>query len=162
MALQSGFSDAPLFCEWLVLNLIGNRFHIFIHARPARQIATSQVELDGVLLRTLQIDPTELTEEHSATFEHTLEVLTKLPRSYVEPDGAFFWRPEPRPDGSFVEGNIFDGIQTVQHMELKGNCSIAEFDQVTGSLGTAKERLVIQMLPYAIFVDYEQFSELLK
>ncbi|MEZ6108411.1 MAG: hypothetical protein R3B96_20515 [Pirellulaceae bacterium] len=97
-------------------------WHLVVHHLASEPQASTQRAIAGRSLKVLQLEPWQQSHEFHRTFDGVLAAINTELGGYVEGDGSFVWRPQPGPDGSFVEGNL-DGDQNLRHVELKGRLS---------------------------------------
>ena len=131
-------------------------FHAVVHAMPASAAAGPQMEIDGVGCATLAILPTTLSAPMAVSFEEAVESLTRLPRLFIEPDGALVWTGvEPAPWR--VDGALFDLGGRLLYVEIKGACPSGALDQLLAGLGRASQPLVFQLIRQGVFLDEGEF-----
>jgi hypothetical protein len=95
------------------------------------------------------------------TFEEAEIALRRLPRLFFEPDGSFGWFSAPGEPRWDLGGMLYDRGDRVMYAELTGACPAHEFRQLLAALGAGRERLVVQLVEQAIFLDAEEFCGLL-
>lgn len=116
------------------------------------------MEIDGRSLRQMIIPPEQLTVPLSITFEQATDALLALPRMFVEPDGSFVWAIDSAELGrGQLDGSLLDRGDTLQYVELKGNCSLAALDRLLAIFRPQDKSLVIQLLQQAALLDEGEF-----
>jgi hypothetical protein len=140
-----------------------NSFHVSLHARPAGNWPREVVRLDGRELTRLVVPPEHLTRPLSVSFEVAAARLAALPRMFIEPDGSFVWVADESPANRCqVDGSLCDGRDSLQHIELKGSCTPAAWDQFLSALnGTSGTELLVQITRAAVFVEEREFRRML-
>ena len=126
--------------------------HLVIHRRPTEYAEKPALDLHAKRLPLLDIDrPLPL----AVTFEKVFEQLVALDRMLLEPDGSFVWSG----DGWQIDGQINDGGDTVDNVELKGTCPIEKWRTLVHILGGTTSDLMIQFVREGVYVDAEHFEE---
>lgn len=127
--------------------------HVVIHRRPTEFSEKPAVELLTQRISPLDIDrPLPL----AVTFDDVLARLVVLDRIFLEADGSFVWSG----DGWQIDGQINDGGDTVDHVELKGTCGIEKWRTILQILGGGTSELMIQFVREGIYVRAEHFGRL--
>ena len=120
----------------------------------------STLDCQGADLNTLRVKPAERMLPLPVTFDSAVEQLARLPRMFVEQDGAFVWRPESNEETSWqVDGVLFDHPNQLQYAELKGRCPAARFQELLIVFGLPRQPLILQMVREGVFVESECFLE---
>ena len=132
-------------------------WHLVVHHLASEPQASMQRAIAGRSLKVLQLEPWQQSHEFHRTFDGVLAAINTELGGYVEGDGSFVWRPQPGPDGSFIEGNLFDGDQNLRHVELKGRLSRGELERFLKLLGWPDDRLVIQFVTHGLFLGVDDF-----
>lgn len=98
-------------------------FHIRMRARPAAELLTRAVLLEGVPYRGVILPPDAQSVPMDASFEEAVAALETQPRLHVEPDGSFVWvsAEGERPVWQ-LDGVLYDREDRLVHVELKGTC----------------------------------------
>ena len=68
----------------------------------------------------------------SASFDETVERLSRLDRLYCEPDGSFAWSPSQEEN---LFGMVYDAVDRVQYIELRGQCRRETWTEVVRAIG---------------------------
>lgn len=76
------------------------------------------------------------------SFEAASEALGRLPRMFVEPDGAWVWAG----DDWQLDGVLVDRGGRLLHVDVKGRCPAAEFDRLLGCLGWPAAALAFELV----------------
>jgi hypothetical protein len=113
--------------------------------------------------------PEHVRQPFAVTFEQAAERLERLPRLYFEPDGSFVWvgegrtradngesaKPSHRPWQ--LDGQLQEAAGRVQHVELKGDCPAAEFQQLLTALGVEHQPVIGHLVRQCCFVDAREW-----
>ena len=93
-----------------------------------------------------------------ATFDDALAKLAALPQLFIEPDGAFLWRPLPTALKQWqVEGNLFDRGASLFYVELKGSCPQEQFDQILASLAPSGQNFAFEWVERGLLMNEPTF-----
>ncbi len=133
------------------------RFHITIHARPDDVRPGPAIEFSGRTVATLDVLRASLSVAFGISFEEAVELLEKLPRSCVEPDGSFFYGSPAGEEPWQVDGNLFDRNGRLLFVDLKGTCPAEEFDRILTAIGWPQTRLVFQLVREAVLLEEAEF-----
>lgn len=92
------------------------------------------------------------------SFEQAFERLGQLPMIYLEGDGSFVWT---QPGGrEQIFGMLYDAADRLQYVELRGQCSVAIWQQLIGALrGESNHDLAVFRLPQRQWQDLQTFEE---
>jgi len=106
---------------------------------------------------TLQVPHAALAVPLAVPFDDAFVRLGALERMYAEPDGSFVWT-SPREGLAWqVDGNAFDRAGRVLLIDLKGSCPEAAFDRLLAAFGWPDQRLMVQLVRPAVFLDEATF-----
>lgn len=103
--------------------------------------------------------PSLETQSFEMTYEAFAEILAKVPRLFLEPDGSFVWVSNSDPSHR-ISGQITDDGSSVLYLELRGRCDWDELTVVLAILGWPDIKLAFQLLPEAMLVLEDQFRTL--
>ena len=132
-------------------------WHLGVHHLGELVVPERTVTLRGEQVQTLVLEPWQQSLEFSVSFDDVLSAIGGWPGGYVEGDGSWVWRPKPGPEGSFIEGNLFDGQVNLRHVELKGKLKRGELKQLLELLAGGSTRLAIQWVSEGLFLDAQAF-----
>ncbi len=144
-------------------------FQVSIHAWPPDRPSQVPVALHGVNYKRLEIDPRQLHRRLPATFEHAMDCLARLPRMFVEPDGAFVWVSGQggQAESSWqVDGYLYDLDERLFRIDLAGKCPADQFERLLTCFGWRRDdpatggeetRFVFQLKQQALFLDEQEF-----
>lgn len=97
----------------------------------------------------------------AVTFEHALDRLAQLPQMFIEPDGAFVWRPLPSVAERWqVDGNLFDRGESLFYVELKGSCPAAQFNQILMCLSTTPIEFAFEWVERGLLMNEATFRSM--
>ena len=106
---------------------------------------------------TLAVSHDLLAVPMAIEFDDALSRLARLPRMYVEPDGAIVWT-SPREGRRWqVDGNAFEKDGRVLLADLKGSCPASKFDQLLAGFGWPHQAMLTQLGRPAVFLDEQTF-----
>lgn len=133
-------------------------FYASIHARPDDCQPGPPLQAAGIAFATCTISPEWLGRSTLArSFEEVAADLVRLPRMYIEPDGSFVWASSRGEAPWQVDGNLYDHLDRVRLVDVKGSCPVERFDQLLGALGWPGTQLVFQLVRAAVFLDELEF-----
>jgi hypothetical protein len=135
-------------------------FRIVVHPRAGELSTSVPVTIHGRQVRPLAISPEAAGQPFRVTFDYAAEILSTLPRMFLEPDGSFVWTGEHEGGPWQVDGLLVDQGQRLAYMELSGRCPANEFDQLLAPLGWPAAPVMFQLVPEAVFVDEPEFRRL--
>src|SRR5690349_6762515 len=75
-------------------------------------------------------------------FETAVERLAKLERMFIEPDGAFVWRPAADVQ---IDGVLYDRNSRLQYVELKGSARWTDIQRFNATLNSEAAPLAVQL-----------------
>lgn len=92
------------------------------------------------------------------TFDHAVVELGRLPQMFIEPDGAFLWRPLPEIAPRWqVEGNLFDRGESLFYVEMKGSCPAKEFNEMLACLSSDDTRFAFEWVERGLLMNEATF-----
>ena len=95
------------------------------------------------------------------TFEEALERLAQLPQMFIEPDGAFVWRPLPEVAERWqVDGNLFDRGESLFYVELKGSCPVKQFDEILACLTQEPIAFAFEWVERGLLMNESTFRQM--
>lgn len=105
----------------------------------------------------LQVPHASLAAPLTVSFDAAFGRLGALERMFAEPDGSFVWT-SPRDGLSWqVDGNALEREGRVLLVDLKGACPESAFDRLLGAFGWPDQRLMVQLVRPAVFLDEATF-----
>lgn len=132
------------------------RFHCSVHALPTGVNEGAVVSLPEGEFRTLAMRRDKLAAAMSVSFEQAYETLARLPRMFIEPDGAFVWVSSSGETKWQIDGNLYDRAGLLIFVDLKGYCPANRFDEMVAAFrGTTP--LMFQLVRHSVFVSEEEF-----
>ena len=106
---------------------------------------------------SLAVHREALSHPLAINFDEAFERLGRLERMFVEPDGSFVWT-SPREGLTWqVDGNAAEKDGRVLLIDLKGSCPPAEFERLLAACGWPREKLMMQLVRAAVFLDEPTF-----
>ena len=141
------------------------RFHVSIHPLPSHPKYDSPRVVREMTVAPLRITPEAIQVPFAISFEEAAERLERLPRMFLEPDGAFVWvSPSHGPNAELdpsqkwqVDGVLYDREQRLMFVDLKGECSQSAWTQLLTAMGSEQTPLMFQLVREAIFLDEPAF-----
>jgi hypothetical protein len=130
--------------------------HATIHAMPVGPLSTRNVSLDRACLTALEVPTGKPHSPLPVTFEQAAEVLQRLPRMFLEPDGNFVWTADASP-GWQLDGLLIDDGRRLLHVELHGTCLAEPFDQLLRAVGWPDAPVMFQLIRQGLFVSETEF-----
>lgn len=118
--------------------MLSAAFHVCIHARSFRASSNAHTDL------------------FSRSFEEVADLLAKLPRMFVEPDGSFIWVASHEP-GWQIDGVLYDRACRLWYAEVKGRCPEEQFDQILSALGWPQTPVTVQLMHEAVQLTEDDF-----
>jgi len=106
---------------------------------------------------TLAVPHDMLAMPMAIGFDQALAGLAGLERMYVEPDGSFVWTSPHQGLWWQVDGNAYEKTGQVLLVDLKGSCPPGNFDQLLQSFGWPSEKMMVQLVRAAVFLDESTF-----
>lgn len=135
-------------------------FEITLHGMPGDPSpAAAQASFDDAhgTWAALAVDRGAVAEPMAIGFDDALGRLDRLPRMFVEPDGAFVWT-SPREGVRWqVDGNAFERSGRLHLVDLKGSCPAASFDDLLACFGWPEQPLAVQLVRAGVFLDLDTF-----
>jgi hypothetical protein len=136
------------------------QFHVSIHARPAEVERGEPTAIRGRRVTPLQISPESWHLPMARSFEEAFEQLERLPRMFIEPDGAFVWVSSSSDRRWQVDGVLYDRAGRLQFVDVKGECPDEAWRQLLAALGADETPLMFQLVREAVFLDEAGFAEI--
>ena len=133
------------------------RFYATVHCRPANAKPADPHLLRGTTLPTLTFPSAELGLGFDRTFEETAELLGRLERMFIEPDGSFVWVSATDELRWQIDGVLFDRDGCVLYVDLKGSCPSVRLDQLLTVLDWPQSAVMFQLVHEAVFLDEPTF-----
>jgi hypothetical protein len=133
------------------------RFHTTVHSKPPQVARGSDLTINGILVHTLDVKPLMLANPLRLSFEEAVDQLQKLPRMFIEPDGAFVWVSAQDTTNWQVEGVLCDRNGRLMFVDLKGECTEEALQQLLSVLGSPASPLMFQLVRQAVFLDESEF-----
>ena len=132
-------------------------FEVVLHPRPPGAAVAGEHTDQWGTWPVLEVPRAGLAEPFAIGFDAALASLDRLPRMFVEPDGAIVWRAsKPGPNWQ-VDGNLAEREGGVLAVELKGSCPAAEFDHLLAAFGWPEAAVMLQLVRAGVFVDEPTF-----
>jgi len=132
-------------------------FEAVLHRRPPDAAASERYTDEWGAWPTLAVSREALSEPLALGFDEAVERLARLPRMFVEPDGAFVWTSAAADRAWQVDGNLFERAGRVLLVDLKGVCPAADFDRLLLAFGWPDQALMIGLVRAAVFLDEATF-----
>jgi hypothetical protein len=132
-------------------------FEAVLHRRPADAAAAGSHADAWGSWPSLAVPRDSLSQPLAIGFDEASERLARLPRMFVEPDGAFVWTSPAAERPWQVDGNLFERGGHVLLVDLKGSCPPAEFDRLLEAFGWPAEPVMLGLVRAAVFLDEPTF-----
>lgn len=133
------------------------RFEVVLHPLPAAAAVAGEHADAWGRWPVLQVPRESLAEPFSVGFDTVLAGLDRLPRMFVEPDGAILWR-SARPDHVWqVDGTLSERQGRLLAAELKGFCPANEFDRLLTVVGWPQVAVMFQVMRAGVILDEPTF-----
>ena len=134
------------------------RFHASIHARPDDCLPGRPLKFAGTVFPPAQFRPSGWAIVRSPDRSKMWRPIWRgLPRMYIEPDGSFVWVSSHEERPWQIDGNLYDHLDRVRLVDVKGGCPVERFDQLLTTLGWPGAQLVFQLVRAAVFLDEPEF-----
>jgi hypothetical protein len=132
-------------------------FEVVVHPRPSAAVVSGE-HLDAWgQWPVLQVPRESLVEPFPIGFEAVLTGLDRLPRMFVEPDGAVVWRSS-QPDRFWqVDGTLLERQDRLLAAELNGRCPAGEFDRLLAAFGWPEVAVMFQVVRAGVILDEPTF-----
>jgi hypothetical protein len=132
-------------------------FEAVLHRRPDDAADAGRHTDEWGSWPVIAVSRDALSQPLAIGFDDAVERLARLPRMFVEPDGAFVWT-SPAADRLWqVDGNLFERSGRVLLVDLKGSCPPAEFDRLLEAFGWPEEPVMLGLVRAAVFLDEAVF-----
>lgn len=135
-----------------------NPWHIALHVLPAGARTAGALNWAGQLLPTLEIDLAQLAP-FSVSFEQALNRLERLPRLFIEPDGALVWVGHEAGRNWQLDGVVYDRAGSVLYVEIKGRCPRPALEQLLAAFGWPHTPLAVQLVQHGAWLTLETFLQ---
>jgi hypothetical protein len=136
---------------------IAYAFDVVLHPRPPTAAVTGDHADAWGSWPALAVPRECLVEPFAIEFDAALAALDRLPRMFVEPDGAIVWR-SPHPDHEWqVDGTLAERQGRVLAVELKGCCPAGAFDQLLAAFDWPQAPVMLQLVRAGVFLDEPTF-----
>ena len=132
-------------------------FDVSLHALAAEAVSGGSHRDAWGEWPTLQVPHAALAVPLAVPFDTAFVRLGALERMYAEPDGSFVWVSSREGLAWQVNGNAFDRAGRVLLVDLKGSCPEADFDRLLAAFGWPDQRLMMQLVRPAVFLDEATF-----
>ncbi|HUY87889.1 MAG TPA: hypothetical protein VMV10_04055 [Pirellulales bacterium] len=132
-------------------------FQITIQARPAEAKESAVAALGGNPFRTLDVPAAALGTPFAISFEGASEALLALERMFLEPDGSFVWVSASQERPWQLDGVLYDRNERLLYVDLKGACTLGEFNRLLAALGWPATSVMFQLAREAVFLEEAEF-----
>jgi len=131
-------------------------FHATLHPRPeAARAGVPHVDAWGTW-PTLAIPPAR-EATFPVGFDAVLAALERLPRMFVEPDGAIVWRGRAATGEWQLDGTLSERNDRLAACELKGSCPPATLDQLLAAVGWPGVAVMFELVRAGVWLDEAAF-----
>lgn len=130
-------------------------WHISLHPRPEATLANCDVAWAGQSWPTVVVPENLLTYTFEISFEECAKRLGQLPRLDCEPDGALVWFDER--GNVQLDGVLYDRAGRLLFAELKFPVWRQTFHELLAALDWPTAPLIVQVLPAAIIVEFDDW-----
>jgi hypothetical protein len=131
-------------------------FHATLHPRPATAVPGGPHADAWGTWPTLVVS-LAMTGTFPVEFEAVLAGLERLPRMFLEPDGALLWRGGPADDEWQLDGTLSERNGRLAACELKGSCPPEALDRLLAAVGWPAEAVVFELVRGGVFLDEAAF-----
>lgn len=132
------------------------KFHCIVHRAPELKRCGPRVMVNGH-----EIEPLALSAPPPAlpvTFDVAAQQLTAIEGLHLEPDGWFVWGRRSGGHRWQVDGQLTDGGERLEFVELRGRCPEEALDVLLAALGSAREEPLVQLVREGVYVDLPTFK----
>ena len=134
--------------------------HWTIEARHPDCTHGEPFELQGVPHSTLHVPQQRNVIALGISFDDLATKLQRHPAVYWEPDGSFAWT-EQGPPRHRIQGQLTDGGERLQYVELWGVASSSMLDALLEWISAPPTGLMFQLMQAGVFVDETTIREIL-
>lgn len=134
-------------------------FHAVVHRSSERTARERTVSLLDTSARVLDFTSDQLHEPWPIDFQTAFDRLERLPRMYIEMDGAWVWVGQAS-DGTAwqMDGLLNDSPRGLMTLEIKGRLPRAAWEEFRGQLVTSAETLVFQLMQEGVYLSEAEFA----
>ena len=139
------------------------QFHCCVHRAPNESTKNRQaqsVSIRGQKITTIRFE--QPWEALPVTFEEAAERLESIAGLHFELDGWFIWGEGAGAGRWQVDGQLSDGGEHLEFVEMKGKCPAEALDQLLCAFGSEQAPLAIQLIQEGVFVDVVTLKRLAK
>ena len=130
-----------------------NECHVVVHAMPTAAPGENRsIILAGRAVAAFRLPAAALRKPLPVTFDDAADQLSRWPRMFLEADGSFVWRGE-RPDRWQIDGQLHDGRDRLQAVELRVRGAAAPVARILEVLGWPTHSLLAQCIEDGVFVE---------
>lgn len=131
-------------------------FDARVRVRPPDPLAGRPIVLRGATFEATEGDGAP--RPFPVTFERVCETLARLPRMFIEPDGALVWVGP----GWQLDGALVDRDERMLYAELRGTCPSESLDELLKGLGWPATELVFELVREGVVLtepDFRRYGE---
>jgi hypothetical protein len=127
-------------------------FHATLHPRPeAVRPGVPHVDAWGTW-PTLTVPPVR-EATFPVGFEAALAALDRLPRMFVEPDGAIVWRGRAAAGEWQLDGTLSERNDRLAACELKGSCPPEALEELLAAVGWPGVAVMFELVRSGVWLD---------
>jgi len=131
-------------------------FHATLHPRPeAAHPGVLHMDAWGTWPTLAGLPDAEAT--FPVGFDAVLATLERLPRMFVEPDGAIVWRGPAAAGEWQLDGTLSERNGQLAACELKGSCPPEALDQLLAAVGWPARGVIFELVRAGVFLDEATF-----
>ena len=134
-------------------------FHAAVHRSSGRVVGERTVSLLDTSARVLDLTSDQLHEPWPIDFQTAFDRLERLPRMYIEMDGAWVWVGQASDGAAWqMDGLLNDSPRGLMTLEIKGRLPRAAWEDFRGQLVTSAETLVFQLMQEGVYLSEAEFA----
>lgn len=133
------------------------RFHCFVHCAPDGSSTSVPVSVQGKDILAVPISG-PLTSL-PVTFDHAASELSQIEGLHFELDGSFVWGRGAGSDRWQVNGQLTDGGDQLEFVELRGTCPEEVLDLLLQAFTHAQQSLLVQLVQEGVYVEVETMKQ---
>lgn len=132
-------------------------FDAVLHPRPAAAVPAGEHADAWGRWPRLDVPREALAEPLAIGVDQAFAELERLPRMFLEPDGAILWTSSSPDQPWQIDGTIAERLGRVLAVEFKGSCPEAAFDRLLAAFGWPVQPVMFQLVRAGVFLDEPGF-----
>jgi len=133
-------------------------FHATLHPRP-EAARPGGLHLDAWGTWPTLAGPPDAEATFPVGFDTVLATLERLPRMFVEPDGALVWRGESLAGEWQLDGTLSERNDRLAACELKGSCPSEALDELLAAVGWPGVAVLFELVRAGVWLDEATFRQ---